>query len=270
MPALLPLLAAGVPAFAQQTGFEVADRPIGELFDAIESRTSWRIFAPAGVDTLRVTARESSGDVEGLLRRALSGTDLRVKAAAGAIFILSGGRDLVTDLPGWYYSETPVKVGSGASSFVLEVADDHGADSQVRIYEVGNPEANPPGRVSLSGYVYDAATGEAVPGIMLRIEETNTVAISDGYGYYRFNLLPGRYEIDITGAGQADSKRQIQLYSEGKLDILTAEKIETLTAITVYGNRRDNVRQTTIGVERLSVGDIKNMPTSWPKGDVPG
>ncbi len=266
--ASLPVLTAGATALAQQTGFEVADRPIGELFDAIERQTSWRIFAPDGVDTIRVTVNETSEDAAEVIRKALGGTALRVTVADGAIFILDRERDLVTTLPEWYYTESDVRSDTDGSSFVLDTGGDHGADSQAKIYEVGDPEASPPGRVALSGYVYDSATGEAVPGIMLRVEGTNTVAVSDGYGYYRFNLPPGRYEIDITGAGQADSKRHVQLYSEGTLDILTAEKIETLTAITVYGDRRDNVRQTAIGVERVTVGDIKNMPMAFGELDI--
>jgi hypothetical protein len=264
----ITVFATAATALAQQTTPAVAGRSLGELFRDIESRTSVRIFAPAGVDTLRVTVKDASGTPAETLREALSGTGLSVTSADGAIFILASGKTLVTTLPKWHYTESDVKSSATGSSFVLNTGEDLGAASQAKTYEVGDPTAAPRGRVSLSGYVYNASTGEAVPGIMLRIEGTNTVAVSDGYGYYRFNLLPGRYDIDITGAGQADSRRHVQLYSEGTLDILTAEKVETLTAITVYGNRRDNVRQTAIGVQRVTVGDIKNMPMAFGELDI--
>ncbi len=256
-------------AFAQQ-GLEMTRRPIGELFDAIERTSSWRIFAPvsADLDSVKVTVGPFDRNVEQIVGRALEGSDFRMTVADGAIFIMPKGRALVTSLPAYYYTESRTGQDSLSSAFVLDTGDDRGADSRVRLYTVGDPDATPRGRVSLSGYVYDSATGEAVPGIFLQIEGTNTMSVSDGYGYYRFNLLPGRYEINISGAGQADSKRQVQLYSEGKLDIITAEKVETLTAIQVYGDRRDNVRQTTIGVERLAMGDIKNMPMAFGELDV--
>ncbi len=256
-------------AFAQQ-GLEMTRRPIGELFDAIERTSSWRIFAPvsADLDSVKVTVGPFDRNVEQIVGRALEGSDFRMTVADGAIFIMPKGRALVTSLPAYYYTESRTGQDSLSSAFVLDTGDDRGADSRVRLYTVGDPDATPRGRVSLSGYVYDSATGEAVPGIFLQIEGTNTMSVSDGYGYYRFNLLPGRYEINISGAGQADSKRQVQLYSEGKLDIITAEKVETLTAIQVYGDRRDNVRQTTIGVERLAMGDIKNMPMAFGELDI--
>ncbi len=257
------------PLFGQQVEVRLDHRPIGQLFEAIESQTPWRIFAPpvAALDSIRVTVDGTPRGVEQIVRDALTGTSFRVTTLDNSIFILDG-RTLVTTMPSYYYSEHKAAVDSLSSSFVLDAQDERGADSRVRIYEVGNPDAVATGRVSLSGYVYDSATGEVVPGIYLQIGGTNTHTITDGYGYYRFNLTPGRYEINISGAGQADSKRQVQLYSEGKLDILTAEKVNTLVAITVWGDRRDNVRQSVIGVERLHISDIKNMPMAFGELDI--
>ncbi len=260
------VLAAG-PCLAQQTNFEITGRPIGELFNAIERQTPYRIFAPASLDSLRVTVTSGSSTAEQAVREALIGTKFQATTFENSIFILEG-RSLVTDLPSWFYTENKAVTDSMSSSFVFNTGGDRRAASVVRVYEVGNPEATPSGRVSLSGYVYDSATGEAVPGIYLQIGDTGNNAVTDRYGFYRFSLLPGRYEINISGFGQAESKRQVQLYSEGTLDIITAEKVETMMAITVYGDRRDNVRQTAIGVERLSVADIKNMPMAFGELDI--
>jgi hypothetical protein len=263
------LIFIAMPSRAQQARIEITNRPIGELFDAIERQTPYRIFAPSdpALDSLCVTVAPGPRPVEQMLREVLAGTPFQVTAHEHAIFILEG-RTLVTSLPLWHFTGSAEKSDSVASSFVLDAANDQGADSRVRLYEVGDPSASPAGRVTLSGYVYDRNTGEPVPGVMLQVGTTNTVAVSDTYGYYRLNLLPGRYEINIAGAGQTDSQRQVQLWSEGNLDILTSEKVNTLTAIEVYGDRRDNVRQTVIGVERLALADIKNIPMAFGELDI--
>ncbi|MDR2912919.1 MAG: TonB-dependent receptor [Alistipes sp.] len=251
-------------------GVEISNRPTGEFFDAVERAGSVRIFAPVDseLDSLRVTVGPPARPAEQLVRDALAGSPYRVTSVDGAIFILRG-RQIVTTLPVWFYSEAPAaRVDSLADTFVLNGEDDRGADSRLRVYEVGNPDAKPTGRVSLSGHVYDSATGEAVPGVYLQIGDTNTYTITDGYGYYRFSLQSGRHEINISGFGQADSKRQVQLFSDGTLDIITAEKINTLTEITVWADRHDNVRQSTIGIERLAVSDIKNMPMAFGELDI--
>ena len=259
-----------LPALAQQTGLEMTDRPIGELFDAIERQTSYRVFAPAGgtLGEVRVTVAAGESDVGRIVERALEGTSYVAMIRRGDIFILDRGRTLTVTTPEWYHSDLAVSIDSLTRAFDIATGADQGADSQARLYEVGDPGANPRGRVSLSGYVYDSASGEAVPGVMLRVDSTFTATVTDRFGYYTFNLVPGRYEINISGAGQVESKRRVQLYSAGTLDILTAEKVETLTAITVYGNRRDNVRQTAIGVERLAINDIKNIPMAFGELDI--
>ena len=268
----LLMLAAGA-AKAQQITVEIDRRPVGELFEAIERQSDWRIFAPVDrdLDSLYVSVAPTFGTPEQLVRQALSGTKFQVTAIEQSLFILKE-KQLTTSLPDYFYSGgtavAPAAADTLSSTFVLVQQTAKGADSQLRLYEVGDPAATGTGRVSLSGYVYDARTGEAVPGVSLRIGETNTYTITDSYGYYRFNLPPGRYDINLFGAGQMDSKRQVQLHSQGMLDIISAEKVHTLTEISVWGNRRDNVRQTTIGIERLRMQDIKNIPTAFGESDI--
>ncbi|MCD8185497.1 MAG: TonB-dependent receptor, partial [Rikenellaceae bacterium] len=133
---------------------------------------------------------------------------------------------------------------------------------------MGNPDSRPSGRVTMNGYVYDALTGEPVAGVILQIEGTYTTVSTDAYGYYTLHLSPGEYTILILGAGQEDSRRHVKLYSEGRFDILSTEKIHTFREITVYGDRRDNVRQTVIGVKRLQMQNIKNVPTVFGEADI--
>ncbi len=261
---------AAQPAIAQQTGFEMADRPVGELFDAIERQTAYRVFAPAGGDLHEVVVSVAAGesDVERIVSRVLEGTPYVAMIRGGDIFVLERGRELVVTTPEWYYSDRAVSIDSLSRAFVIASETGLGANSQARLYEVGDPNSTARGRATLSGYVYDSVTGEAVPGVMLRVDSTNNVAATDRYGYYTLNVLPGRYNINISGVGQMESTRRVQIYSTGTLDIMTAEKVETLRSITVYGNRRDNVRQTAIGVERLAVSDIKNMPMAFGELDI--
>ncbi len=189
-----------------------------------------------------------------------------------AAALLDQDRPLATSLPDFHYSTGDPSVltteEASVGTFALDRPQQVGADSQLRLYEVGDSQAYPTGRISLSGYVYDNLTGKAVPGLILQIGETNTYTVTDGYGYYRFQLAPGRYEINLTGAGQMDSKRLVQLYSEGTLNIISSERINTMTEIAVYGNRRDNVRQTAVGMERLRVTEIKNMPMAFGELDI--
>ncbi len=267
---------ATLSALAQQGGFGMTDRPIGELFDAIERQTSYRVFAPAGgtLGDVRVSVAAGESDVARIIDRALAGTPYTATIRGSGIFITDRTRSLSTTVPEWFYTDRALSVDRGVSidslnrAFVIAVEEEQGAGSEARLYEVGDPNANPTGRVTLSGYVYDSASGEAVPGVILRVDSTSVATSTDRFGYYTINMMPGRHDINISGVGQVESTRRVQLYSTGTLDIMTAEKVETLRAITVYGDRRDNVRQTAIGVERLAMSDIKNIPMAFGELDV--
>lgn len=60
-----------------------------------------------------------------------------------------------------------------------------------------------------------------------------------------------------------DTRRQIMLYSDGKLDIELEEQVYTLKEVTISSEKIANVRNTTMGVERLKVKDIKNIPMAF-------
>ncbi len=267
---------AALPAGAQQKEPGLANRPVGELFNAIERHPGYRVFAPAGgtLDEVMV----SVGDVESvvadqaniapILERVLEGTPYVAMTRGGDIFVLNRGRELVVTTPQWYLTDRAVSIDSLTRNFVMATESEQGATSQARLYEVGDPNATPRGRVSLSGYVYDFESGEAVVGVLLRVDSTNLVTATDRFGYYTLNIAPGRHEIHLSGVGQMESTRRVHIYSAGTLDIMTTEKVETMSAITVYGNRRDNVRQTAIGVERLAISDIKNIPMAFGELDI--
>ena len=65
-----------------------------------------------------------------------------------------------------------------------------------------------------------------------------------------------------------DTRRQIMLHSDGKLDIELEEQVYTLKEVTISSEKIANVRNTTMGVERLKVKDIKNIPMAFGEVDI--
>ena len=68
--------------------------------------------------------------------------------------------------------------------------------------------------------------------------------------------------------GMKDTRRQIMLHSDGKLDIELEEQVYTLKEVTISSEKIANVRNTTMGVERLKVKDIKNIPMAFGEVDI--
>jgi outer membrane cobalamin receptor len=248
--------------------------PLEDLFAAIEQQTVYRIYCnPAETDSQTVSVRCTDEEATEVLHRALQETSLKVSAFGKALFIAEG-RELLTSLPPGYYHREDTAESAGASlidNLLISSRRDRKASSENKIYEIGNASDRPPatGKVTVSGIVTSFRTGEPMTGIALFIREpVLTGTTTDAFGFYSIQLPAGRQELHIQGIGMKDSKRQLQIYSGGKLDIELEEQVYSLKEITVSSERVARVRTTTIGMERLTMKDMKNVPTAFGETDV--
>ena len=137
------------------------------------------------------------------------------------------------------------------------------ATSENKVYEIGDASGKAADRVTVTGNISDFKTGEPMVGVAVFVKDPMIGATTDAYGYYTLRLPPGRHELYIQGMGMKDTRRQIMLHSDGKLDIELEEQVYTLKEVTISSEKIANVRNTTMGVERLKVKDIKNIPMAF-------
>jgi hypothetical protein len=138
-----------------------------------------------------------------------------------------------------------------------------------RIYEIGikNPSVYP-ARATLAGYVREIKSGEAIPGATIMIDSLSIGAGTDQYGYYSLELTRGRHILRITSAGMKDTRRQIILYADGKLNVDMQEDIVSLKAVTVSAEKTSNIKSIQMGVNKLSMRTIKQVPVVFGETDV--
>ena len=105
-------------------------------------------------------------------------------------------------------------------------------------------------------------------GVTLFIEDPLIGTVTDAFGFYSIRLPPGRRELVIRGMEIKETKRQLMLYSDGKLDIELEEQLYVLSEITVRANKVDNIRSVSLGMERLKMVNVKNIPTVMGEADV--
>ena len=260
------------PSVAQQRlNVEMEQQPITKLFEFIEHQTGSRIYCtPGEADTLIVTIRTSGKEPLYILQEALQGTPYRVSKFRNVYFILKDKELFVPLFDNYYITET-YQEESGektARKSLLDNEPEDDAISEQRIYEIGDAKNPKRGMVTLSGNVTHIKTGEPLPGITLFIEKPLIGAVTDGFGYYSFQLPAGLQELNIRGVDVKETKRQLMLYSEGKLNIELEEKVVALSEVVIRGARENNIKSTSIGVEYLKMKDIKNIPTAFGETDV--
>ena len=253
----------------QRISVEMERQPIGRLFELIERQTGSIIYySPGEADTLLVTIRATGKEPLNILQEALQGTQYKVSAFRNVFFILKD-RELFIPLFDNYYKTESYREESGETVRKSLLDDEtEEAVSEQRVYEIGDAKNPKRGMISLSGNITDVKTGEPLPGVALFIENPSIGTTTDGFGYYSFQLPAGRQELNIRGMDVKETKRQLMLHSDGKLNIELEEKVVSLSEVVITGARENTIKSTSLGVEYLKVKDIKNIPTVFGETDV--
>ena len=260
------LLFFGLSAIAQQkVTVRLNNRPMAELFDAIEKQSGFTIYCtPEVQDSLFVTIDERDAEPVSLVRKALNQTPYQTSVFKQAIYIIKD-KTLITHLPESYYGAPAI---SETSQVTPNFERDKKATSESVIYGIGNPNTLSTATVIMTGIVTNFKNGEPIPGITLLTEEPFIGTVTDAYGFYSLRLPPGRRDLVIRGMGMKETKRQLMLFSDGKLDIEVDEQVFSLSEVAVVANRVDNIRSVSGGIERLQMKSIKNVPTVLGEADI--
>ena len=138
-----------------------------------------------------------------------------------------------------------------------------------KVFDIGiKRNAIPKGKVNIAGYVRDAQTGEALSGAVIFLYHPAVQVHTDQFGYYSLILPAGRNVLNIIAPGMFDTKRQVMLYSDGKFDIDMEEKVFRLKEVLVEAGKEKNVRGTSMGMDKLTMTAIKQIPAVMGEVDV--
>ena len=121
---------------------------------------------------------------------------------------------------------------------------------------------------SLAGYVRDIKTGEGIVGASVYLDTLGIGVNTDQFGYYSLTLTKGRHVLTISSVGMKDAKRQVVMNADGKLDIELQEYIGTLKTVIVSAEKRSNTRSLQMGVSKLNIKLIKQVPVVFGEADI--
>lgn len=125
-----------------------------------------------------------------------------------------------------------------------------------------------PGKVTIAGYLHDAKTGEPVIGASILLENTKTGVISDQYGYYSLTLSKGRNLLNIQSLGMRDTRRQLVVYAEGRMNIDLQPQVIALKNVIVSSEKTSLIRGMQMGVQKVDIKSIKQVPVAFGEVDI--
>jgi hypothetical protein len=275
---LLGLLLGSYGSWAQQHGPTISgdfnNLRFEQFAQRVEAQTPYRFyFDPAALDSVTVHVQANGQPLVAVLRQifAHSALHFALDEATNRVFI-TPDYPLQTQLPtGFFDGTTPL--GTPASADVAQAPTRANQQAQVgisefKVYEIGPRQAAPAGgRANLTGTVR-TATGEPAIGVAVYVESPNIGTTTDKQGAYSLVLPAGRYNLNIRGLGVRTTRRQIWVHANGRLDLQVAADVTSLKEVVVQGQKEGNVRGMQMGVEKLDIKIIKQVPTVFGESDL--
>lgn len=122
---------------------------------------------------------------------------------------------------------------------------------------------------TLSGYVKDAKTGEALIGVSIFIEKESKGVSTNVYGYYSISLDAGQYDVKYSYVGYSSVVKNVQFSEPIRLNIELSESQDLLDEVVVEAKESDeNTKGTQMGKIDLSMDKIKTIPAFMGEVDV--
>ena len=184
---------------------------------------------------------------------------------------LSKGTPLAIMLPEGYFTGN-IKIDSTVNnnSFVENEETNSIQEALVdkKLYEIGEKALAGANIVSMAGYIKDARTGEPIAGASVYIDKPRIGTSTDQNGYYTISLPRGKHILNVQSLGNRDIKRQIVLYSDGKMNIEAIASIMSLKKVVISAQKLSNVRGTIMGVQKLDIKTVKQVPVIFGEADI--
>lgn len=267
----------GTGLFAQPNRITTTfnETPFAEAVGTIERQSNARVYYnPQWTDTLRVSGILNSVSLSEALTAILpKGSDLSFFINRQGNAIITRGYVIRESLPADFFTREESEDQMEVAALELEKSRQEQtpvADLiENKIFEIGKKSAVlAAGKATVAGYVRSSASGEPVIGALVYIQEPKIGTITDQFGYYSLTIPNGRQELRIQNVGMKSTRRQIILYSDGLLNIEMDEDVVALKEVVIEAERDINVAGMQMGVDRLDIQSIKQMPSAFGEADI--
>jgi len=127
-------------------------------------------------------------------------------------------------------------------------------------------------KLRLSGIVRDSASGKPLPdaAVVIDYRKNLTGTITDANGRFFIDLTPGEHTVVARLVGYTPARKLVQLTGmpvQIELSLITVASQLEEVVVTTKGFDR-NVRQPTLGVDQLTVGTLKKLPSALGEVDL--
>ncbi|MFZ9661588.1 MAG: TonB-dependent receptor domain-containing protein, partial [Chitinophagaceae bacterium] len=242
------------------------------LFDSLitdlERKFSVKFFFDKS-QTSGISVPTSKGTtLDEILEDVLDGTGLLFHKTSNGKVIIFRGNPLYLNLSSDFFNRLPsTSKDNLPNSYQEDVVLVKDARDEKRVFTIGKKGGS--GTTALiSGYIRDGRSGEPLPSTSIMIEGTSGGVSTDAYGFYSITIPKGKQVLKVTSIGMKEINRHFIVQVNVKMDIELQPEIRSLKTAVVVAQKQSNVRGQMMGVERLSIQTIKQIPAVLGESDI--
>jgi hypothetical protein len=248
-----------------------------QFAEAIESQSDYRFYFKASeTDSIVLDFSAQDQTLPVILNMALAHTDFHFAIDGDDNVFITEKFTVQPNLPDDFFNvKRPVSDSVRESAFSVDNYLDNQKNQKLRsalenrVFVIG-PKTNTyrNGKGTVAGYIRDAKTGETLVGATVSLDNPPIGVSTDQFGYFSLTVPLGPHVLHISSIGMKETVRHIALYSDGKLNIEMEQFIPGLKAVTITSEKNSNTGRLQMGVDRLNIKTIRQMPVVFGEADI--
>ena len=264
------VLAVVLTATAQQEplySFRFERIPLAKALQQVEAQTAYTFFyAPAWLDSLHLEAMQVEGPISAVVDKLLKGTRLEYLLLDQKI-ILTYNTPIITSLP-----EDAGETQQQGLEYMY-----------AREYEQSSPTTDPAAKTHIigtksemkagamrvvAGFITSAESGDPLVGAHVQLASDQKMTSTDATGFYSIAVPTGKNQLRVQFIGMKTAIRTLVVFSDGTLNISMEPNEVVLQAIEVRADADANIQSVQMGVNRIALSEMKNIPKILGENDV--
>lgn len=124
-------------------------------------------------------------------------------------------------------------------------------------------------RYTISGTIKDAANGEELIGVTVRIEGTTLGVATNVYGFYSLTLDKGKYKVTYSYIGYTSKTIDVDLSKNKVINVELAEDATEVDEVVITAEKADkNISENKMSAVTLDIKTVKKIPVLLGENDV--
>ncbi|WP_285057802.1 TonB-dependent receptor [Pedobacter ginsengisoli] len=124
-------------------------------------------------------------------------------------------------------------------------------------------------KLTINGNVTDSGSGETLIGASVKlVGPVSTGAVTNSYGFYSISVPAGKYELAVSFIGYKTDTQTVDLSKSLKLNIALTESNQLNEVVIAAEKRNENVVNPQMGLQKITVKEINNVPVLLGERDV--